>query len=608
MEKCIHGRWVNVYLHEMQNGYTKCRENGYRRSINVDETMENKIIEIEYAAKTGRFLLKVPFDQNSAIIDMPGRRWLKRIKKWSVPATGANIKLLDKLPCFWRDDAIKARNAVVAQAPKTVSSDFPKYYQFKTQPYEKQMSAILQGYGRREFAFFMGMGTGKTKVIIDIVSALWMENKIKQILIICPVSIQSNWGEEIKKHSPLEAEVHIYRPQKHKVYEKWIAAATDDTIRWLVVGVESLSQGRAAETASSYSLLSSTYVAVDESSKIKNANAKRTEKCIKIGKQVEYRSILTGTPVSQGPLDLYAQFEFLNTHIFGLGDYYSFRNRYAIMGGYENKEVVAYANMDELAAIVSPFVFEASLNDMADLPPKIYQKRLVKMSTQQQGLLKDIAAGHAVVDNVELEVKNVLEKLLRMQQIVNGFYTEYTVDPLNDRKIAVQRKLKTNPKLNELESLLDENSYQAILWGKFKMDIRNMCELVSKRSEKYVEFHGDIKPELRQGAVDAFQKGCMYFVGNPAAGGMGITLTAARLMVYFSNSFSLEERLQSEDRAHRIGQEHPVTYVDLVAVGTVDELVQESLKTKTDLAALVRAKIKDGMSSGDLLSGLTGSQ
>ncbi len=564
------------------------------------------MIEVDYNEKTGRFLLTVPFDKNGLIRDMPGRRWMKRIKKWTVPAVNNNINILEDIrEITWSDEAKRAKERVKEMRPKPSSFLFPSYYRFKTKPYKKQKEAIDAGYGRKEFAYFMGMGTGKTKVVIDTVSALWLESKVSQVLVICPVSIQSNWGEEIAKHSPIDAEVHVYRPQQHKKYEKWLLNTDSSKIRWLIVGTESLSAGKAADTAYKYALCGRTYSAVDESSRIKNIDAKRTEQAIKIGKASSYRSIMTGTPITQGPLDLFSQFEFLNTHIFGIGDYYSFRNRYAIMGGFENREVIGYDHLDEMAEIVQPFVYEASLKDMVDLPPKIYQVRHVTASKEQRELLKDIANGHAQVDDVEIEVKNVLEKLLRMQQVVNGFYTEYIKDPLSGKKKAIQHNLKTNPKIKELEALLDENSYQAILWGKYHCDMANIRDLVHSRKESYVEFHGNIPPEERQQAVNNFQDGVRYFVGNPAAGGMGITLTAARLMVYFSNSFSLEERLQSEDRAHRIGQDHPVTYVDLVMKGTVDELAQEALKNKEDMATLVLRKIREGTSRG-LLDTLTG--
>jgi SNF2 family DNA or RNA helicase len=345
-------------------------------------------------------------------------------------------------------------------------------------------------------------------------------------------------------------------------------------------------------------------MAVDESSRIKNADAKRTEECIRIGRQTAFRSILTGTPITQGPLDLYAQFEFLNTHIFGMGDYYSFRNRYAIMGGWENKEIIGYDNMDEMAATVKPFIFEASLKDMVDLPPKIYQKRDVFVSKEQRELLRDIASGHAQVDDIEIEIQNVLVKLLRMQQVVNGFYPEYVRDPLTGKKVAHYHNLRANPKLRELEAVLEENSYQAIIWAKYHKDLENIIPILK---DKTVQFHGRVPHEQRQDIVNKFQNGdAKYFVGNPAAGGLGLTLTAARLMVYYSNSFSLEERLQSEERAHRIGQEHPVTYVDLVMKGTVDELSQEAIKTKTEIADLVRNKIRE-TSSQRFLDDLTGS-
>lgn len=566
------------------------------------------MIEIEYHPKTGRFLLKVPFDKNGLVRNLPGRRWLKRVKKWSVPAVRANVQALmalDKEQTTWAADAMTVAEEIKESQPQPLRQIFPAYYKYATEPYKKQEEAIRQSYGMHEFAYFMGMGTGKTKVVIDVTSALWLEGRISQVIVVCPVSIQDNWREEIRIHCPIidMEQVHVYRPQQHKKYEKWLEIINPDQIRYIIFGIESFSQGKAAGVAEEFVRYGSTYMAIDESSRIKTHDAKRTERCIDIGKNAKYRAIMTGTPVTQGPLDIYAQFEYLNTHIFGLGDYYSFRNRYAIMGGHENKEIVGYDNLDELADTVKPFIFEATLADMVDLPPKIRQVRHVQMSKEQKKILRDIAAGHATVDNVEIEIKNVLVKMLRMQQVVNGFYSEYQEDPLTGKKYRTDHNLKTNPKLDELKNLLGENSYQAIVWAKYKQDRKNIARALPG---SYVVFDGDTKQENRQPVVKEFQDGnAQYFLGNAAAGGIGLTLTAARLMVYFSNSFSLEERLQSEDRAHRIGQEHPVTYVDIVGQGTVDELALEAIQNKTEIAELVRTKIRE-IGSQQLLSSLTG--
>lgn len=567
------------------------------------------MITLDYSQSTGRLMMQVPFKQNHIIKQMSGYRWLKRTKLWSVPAIRSNIEFLQGLgkgEVLWTPGALIALQDLEDSRPRTEGISFPAWYNYKTEPFTKQREAIETSYGRPEFAYFMEMGTGKTKVWIDVITALFLESKIDRVIVVCPVSVQDNWPDEIDIHSPIENNIHVYRPQKHKKYDKWLDTVSKDKdkLPWLIVGMESLSQGRAGSTMFDFSMTGKLYMLVDESSWIKNEDAARTQKCINAGRNAIYRSIGTGTEITKGPLDLYSQFEFLNTHIFGMGDYYSFRNRYTIMGGFENKEIVAYTNLDEMVETMAPFVFQASLKEVApEIKEPIYQIRHVTASAEQKDLLKQIAKGHAVINDIDIEVRNVLEKMLRMQQIVNGFYTEYMPDPLSGKKKGVTHSLKSNPKLEEFRKVRGELSTQGIVWSFFR---HTLAQLIEEFDGDCVQYYGGIKVADRPAQRYAFQAGEKeWMVANQTTGGIGLTLTAGKVNIYFDNTFKADDRWQSEKRTLRIGQKDYVHYIDIVMQGTIDELKMESLKAKKEIADYVKEQIRL-MGSQSLLDSLVG--
>lgn len=569
--------------------------------------MKDQVI-IDYQKNTGRFLLQVPFHMNGIPKSMGGSRWQKRIKKWSVPSVRTNIETLQGLTgAIWTDAAQRAVEEKEKSLPRAVRLPFPDWYPHVLEPRGKQAEALDAGYGQREMAYFMKMGTGKSKVSIDLASIWYLEGKIERVLVVCPNSIKGNWGDQIAEHCPVEDRtVHLYSSSKKKLYDKWHEPTKK--LMWCVVGIESFSQGRAPDVMFNFAICGKTLMIVDESSCIKN-NSIRTSACIKIGMQCEKRLILTGTPITKNPLDLYYQFEFLNREILGFGDYWSFRNRYAVMGGYENKEVIGFTNMQELLSTITPFVFEADKPE--GLPKKLPpQRRVVQASAEQKRILKDLAKGHAQIENVHLDIKNVLVKMLRMQQTVNGFFRETYEDTLTGNKVHRDRPLKSNPKITELRALLEETDDPALIWCTFHHDVRAVCEMMDKHfpDRSYVTYHGQMDDEEKEDARRIYEAGqADYFIGNPATGGIGLTLVHACLVVYYSNSYNLGIRLQSEDRAHRIGQTRDVTYVDLVVENTVDELAIEAIDNKAEMAAWVERKIREYGSSEALLNQLTGS-
>lgn len=557
---------------------------------------------VDYQEKDNRFTLQIPFYMNEIAKGLPNRKWSAAKKCWTAPAVRANAQYIkDNLGLATVTDAAKdaiRRGIEGAQAPVI---PFPKGYKFKTEPMDHQRRALDKSWGPKNFAFFMDMGTGKTKVAIDLLSARAKLGEIQRVLVVCPNSIKSNWQEEIEKHATITSNVGIVNLDKKELPAFPRPDTTGMVLQWLVVAVESI-QGsqRAIDAARKFLLGGTAAMVVDESSRIKNPQARRAKTCVELGEEAAYRYVLTGTPVTQGILDLYMQFEFLDPNIIGVGDHYSFRNQYAVMGGFEQRQVIGYQNVEQLMDLIRPFVFEVSKEEgLPDLPPKTYETRTVQLNTEQKRIYKTLKADlAALVGGKEIDPKNVLEKMLRLQQVVGGFYSVVEEDPLTGNAVTKEFDIEgENPKVRALLEVLEETRGSVIIWCRFKREIRYVASALREvyGEDSVVEFHGDVSVDNRRTARHEFQAGVKrFFVGTTDSGGIGLTLTAAKTVIYFSNNFSLELRKQSEDRAHRKGQEDKVLYIDLIAEGTIDRVVLAALRQKQDIATFVYESIKHG--------------
>mgnify|MGYP003624585625 FL=1 len=334
---------------------------------------------------------------------------------------------------------------------------------------------------------------------------------------------------------------------------------------------------------------------IDESTTIKNPTAKRTKSILQLGNLVTYRRILTGSPVTKSPLDLYTQCMFLDKKHLGLESYYSYRARYAHMvkrnfGGRQVQIIDSYRRLDELAGKLDHFSYRVLKEDCLDLPPKVFTTRIVELSTEQKEqyvMMKQAAI--AEHKGKLMSSATALTTLLRLHQITCGTFKadDGTVTPIKNNRITA------------LMDCLAEIEGKAIIWATYREDLKNIVTALKKAygEASTVEYHGGVDATLRQDNIAQFQdvKGpTRFFVGNAQTGGYGITLTAANTVIYYSNNYDLEKRLQSEDRAHRIGQTGSVTYVDLVAEKTIDERIIKSLKDKVNIANEIMGEdIKD---------------
>ena len=464
-------------------------------------------------------------------------------------------------------------------------------YKFNTQPYEHQLEALKRSWNKKEYAYFMEMGTGKSKVLIDNIAILYDRGGINAAVIVAPKGVYRNWSEkEIPIHMPehVETRIAVWNPAPNKKQKKTLTDLfeVDADLKILVINVDAFSTKKGVTFVQKFILAHSVLIAVDESTTIKNPKAQRTKNLLKLAINSKYKRILTGFPVTQSPLDLYSQCAFLSKNLLGFTSFYSFQNRYAElfnrrMGQRTFRQVTGYQNLGELTTKLSDFSYRVLKKECLDLPDKVYQKREVTLSPEQKKVykeLKDYAV--AELESHELvSVTTVLTQILRLHQVVCGFVK-------NDSGEEVEIK---NNRLDELVNVLSEVQGKTIIWANYRYDIKRILNTLHNivGVDAVASYYGDTPDEERQKVITKFQdpnSDLQYLVSNVQTGGYGITLTQASNVIYYSNNYDLEKRLQSEDRAHRIGQTNKVTYIDLVAKGTVDEKIVKALRNKLDLA------------------------
>jgi SNF2 family DNA or RNA helicase len=361
-----------------------------------------------------------------------------------------------------------------------------------------------------------------------------------------------------------------------------------DDLRILIMNIEAFSTEKGQQFAKIFLRVTDAFMAIDESTTIKTPTAKRTKAIVKIGKDARYRRIATGSPVTKSPLDLYSQCDFLGEDCLNYNSYYAFQARYAVlverkMATHTFKQVVGYRHLDELKDKLDRFAFRVTKDECLDLPDKIYLRRDVDLTTEQKKAYEQMKLmALSVLDEGLVSTNNALTQLMRLHQIACGYVK------LDDG----QEIDLPNNRLSELMDLLAESDGKVIIWANYRKNIQDIKLAIQKEygMTSVATYYGDTAAEDRQDIVDKFsdpKSELRFFVGNPTTGGYGLTLVSSHTVVYYSNSFDLEKRLQSEDRAHRIGQTEKVTYIDLIATNTVDEHIVKALRNKINIASAV---------------------
>jgi len=465
-------------------------------------------------------------------------------------------------------------------------------YKFKTKPYAHQMTALEKSWNRETYAYFMEMGTGKTKVLIDNMSMLYDKGKVDGALIIAPKGVVGTWySNELPTHLPnhIENVTVLWQPNINKKQQEKLETLfeVETALHILIMNVEAFSTDKGRLFAGKFLRSHNALMAIDESTTIKNPSAKRTKNIVALSKEAKYRRIMTGSPVTKNPLDLFSQCEFLSPWLLDFTSYYAFRNRYAEMKtmhahGRSIQVVDKFKNLGELSETLKEFSYRVLKEDCLDLPDKIFIKRQIQLTPEQSKLYNQMKEqALAILQGKISSTKNSLTQLMRLQQITCGHFTDDN---------GITQSIKNN-RIDELMTILEDIEGKAIIWAHYQYDMTKIIDAIKDKygPGSFVDYYGLTPKDERQDNIKRFQDDpkCRFFIGTPSTGGYGITLTAANTVIYYSNGYDLEKRLQSEDRAHRMGQKKPVTYVDINAEDTVDEKIVKALRKKINIASEV---------------------
>jgi len=466
-------------------------------------------------------------------------------------------------------------------------------YPFKNKPYLHQAAFLQRFWEDPEVALFADMGTGKSFMLINNAAMLYDKGKVNSMLIVAPKGVYRNWyTSEVPKHMPEHVQYTMAAwspsPRKAEKAQMELMLNAVDTLRILVMNIEAFSTPKGLNFASVFLRVTTSFMAVDESTTIKTPGAKRTKGIIKVGREARYRRIATGSPVTKSPLDLFSQCEFLGPNNLNYSSYYAFQNRYAVLverklPTHTFKQIVGYRHLEELQKKLNDFSFRVTKEECLDLPDKVFVRRDIELTDEQRKAYDQMKLmALTLIGGDMMSTNNALTQIMRLHQICCG-HVKFD----DGRQVDIP-----NNRVNELLATTQEVTGKIIIWANYRRDIENIKAALQKEygMTAVATYYGDTETEERQEIVTKFQDAdsdLRFFVGNPRTGGYGLTLTAAHTVIYYSNSFDLEVRLQSEDRAHRIGQTNKVTYIDFISPGTVDEHIVKALRNKINIASAV---------------------
>ena len=430
----------------------------------------------------------------------------------------------------------------------------------------------------------MEQGTGKTAVAIHFIGLKYLEEGCGKVLVICPMSAMGVWVKEIRKHLPDDLRrgarvVRLYgtRTRRTKKIGRLIANSRGSGLNICIINHES--SWRLEEWLVRFAPET---VIVDESHRIKSPKAKQSKAAWRLGRKAKYHLILTGTPIVGGAHDVWSQWNFLNPDVFG-DNWWRFQQFYLQKGGYFNKEIVGYKNLDLLKRKVRGGSFIIRKEECLDLPEKIFQSVPVELCEQSKKLYNDMATQLVaeIEDGSVSTAPIVLVKLLRLAQITSGFLKD-----LDDNIHDIGRE-----KLDVCQELIEDrvgDGHQVVVFARFRYEISRMERALLKKKISCCTLTGSTPMKSRDKLIEEFQSGVYsVFISQIQAGSLGITLTAADTAIFLSLDFSLANYLQAADRLHRIGQTQKVTYLHLIVPRSIDELVYKVLKSKENLARLI---------------------
>lgn len=409
-------------------------------------------------------------------------------------------------------------------------------------------------------------------------------NKIKRVLIVAPASVCNVWPHDLKDYAAFAYRAEVLQDDKKKRLEA-LAALEEwpfSGLRIAVINYESTHRDGIFEALAAYN---ADLIICDESQRIKNHSAAQSKAMHKLGDAAPYKLILSGTPVQNNAVDLYSQYRFLDPSVFG-SNFYAFRNRYCIMGGYGQHQIVGYRNMETLVQKEHSIAYRVTKKECLDLPSETFVNRYVKFSSAERKVYDQLRrASFAELDGGDsITAATVLTRLLRLAQLTGGFLRADEAD-------APQQvgRAKLDALADIIEDYVVDNGGKLVIFARFRCEIAAIENLLRLKGIRYGSIYGDVPQAERGGIVEDFQTNpeTMVFVAQIQTAGLGITLHAASVAVFYSLDFNMSNYAQALARIHRIGQQRPVTYIHLLMENSVDEKIMEALSSKQDIAAYI---------------------
>lgn len=479
-----------------------------------------------------------------------------------------------------------------------------EYYDkvFKTKPFNHQLEAFKLSKDSKAFAYFFEQGCGKTKVTIDNAAYLYLKGKIDAFIIVAPNGVHTNWiNDELPIHCKVDYEAFYWdgKTTKKKMQE-FEDVCNNEKMKVFSFNIESFVSDKSKNKINYLLDNFRCLFIIDESQTIKNSSAKRTKFLTKL--KSDYKRILSGTPVTKGMEDLFSQLQFLNPNIVGLTNEYAFRARYCDMrkvvvptksdNPFDKprsfNKIVGYKNVEELQEKLDKYSYRVLKNECLDLPPKLYQREYYTLTPEQIEMEREIREqGITYIRECKqkgepIVYEDVLSRLTKRQQILSGYLLN-----TNEKNIIEIVPRDKNPRLLKLKELLHNINGKVIIWARFDQDINYILDMLG---DEAVRYDGHVTTEQKEINKKRFQTddSIHYFVAKPIR---GLTLTAAGTAIYYSNSFDLELRQQSEDRNHRSGSEKlgvkNILYIDIQAHNSIDGQIITSLRNKKKISDMV---------------------
>jgi len=558
------------------------------------------------------FEVDCPFWDNHRVKEAPDRKYSPTDKSWVISVNRANAEYIKETyePAEIDKEAMRKVNELCDTAP--TSQIWPEWFKFKNPPMKCQMEALRKSFPMEEFAYIMDMGTGKSFTAINYGAARCMVGDVTAMLVICDTGGKPVWRKEFELHCPIDYDMYIMEAGMHKQAEAWMEKGTGK-FKVLVCGVESLSTGPyAKQVAMAFVKKFATYMIIDESSSIKNPTYKkkgrqsRTHVCWDLGAEATCRAILNGTPIDEGVENFFAQFRFLNWAIIGSKNFTLFKNRYCVLGGFEMRKIIGYNDLGSLFKRLKPYVYEVKITDVEDMPDQVYETVYCVPTPEQNKALAELGDPLMVTeqDDLVLQCETVLERMTRYQQIVGGYFPyDLPEDEKQDLKVSdskhgIVKMTGRNPKMDGLTDTLGKLAHgrKVVIWARFapeRLDIVQHME--DNHPDEYVHMGSGLTADEKYDIMDRFQTDptIRYFVTSQQIASKAVTLTAATCSIYYSNTFSYSQRLQSERRTWRKGQKHPCLYIDIIMNTKIDKQILEALKKKKSISDYVMEKLAE---------------